>query len=219
MADVADKRTRDFLLRMMMEKARSRRKRMQTVLHYIVTRRRRLINVCLITLLLLLSRDNAITPAHSRSSRWLLRKNLGWFNFVWNTYFEEGFKKTFRVSRGTFQYILDRIRHVLQRATVNEEPISPECRLAVCLYRLARGDYYYTVAEMTGLGVSTVCTIVNDVTRAIVENLWEECVNKHMPKTEEDFKKKMMDMEELWQFPCCWSAIDGCHIPINSSIM
>ena len=99
--------------------------------------------------------------------------------------------------------------------TVNEEPISQECWLAVCLYRLARGDYYYTIAEMTGLGVSSVYTIVNDIMKAIVENLWEECVTKHMPKTEEDFKKKMMDMEELWQFPCCWSAIDGCHIPIK----
>ena len=118
-------------------------------------------------------------------------------NFVWNTYSEERFKKTFRVLRGTFQYILDRIRHILQRATVNEEPILPECWLAVCLYRLARGDYYYTIAEMTGLGVSSVYTIVNDIMKAIVENLWEECVTKHMPKTEEDFKKKMMDTEEL----------------------
>lgn len=22
-------------------------------------------------------------------------------------------------------------------------------------------------------------------------------------------------MEELWQFPCCWSAVDGCHLPIK----
>jgi hypothetical protein len=22
-------------------------------------------------------------------------------------------------------------------------------------------------------------------------------------------------MEERWQFPCCWAAIDGCHIPIK----
>ena len=22
-------------------------------------------------------------------------------------------------------------------------------------------------------------------------------------------------MEEAWQFPCCWSAVDGCHIPIK----
>ena len=24
-----------------------------------------------------------------------------------------------------------------------------------------------------------------------------------------------MDMEEIWQFPCCWSAVDGCHISIK----
>ena len=22
-------------------------------------------------------------------------------------------------------------------------------------------------------------------------------------------------MEELWQFPCSWAAVDGCHIPIK----
>lgn len=186
---------------------------MQTLFHYMVTRRRQLVNVCLVTVLLLLSRENA-SPEYSCSCR-RFGRNMGWFNCVWNTYSEERFKKTFRISRGTFHFILNRIRHVLQRVTVTEEPISPECRLAICLYRLARGDYYYTIAEMTGLGVSTVCTIVNEVTKAIVENLWEECVTKHMPKSEEEFKKKMMDMEELWQFPCCWSALDGCHIPIK----
>ena len=68
---------------------------------------------------------------------------------------------------------------------------------------------------MTGLGVSTVCTILNEVTKAIVENLWDECMTKHMPKTEEEFRNKMIDMEQLWQFPCCWFAVDGCHIPIK----
>lgn len=186
---------------------------MQTLFHYMVTRRRQLVNVCLVTVLLLLSQEN-VSSEYSRSCR-RFGRNMGWFNCVWNTYSEERFKKTFRISRGTFHFILNRIRHVLQRVTVTEEPISPECRLAICLYRLARGDYYYTIAEMTGLGVSTVCTIVNEVTKAIVENLWEECVTKHMPKSEEEFKKKMLDMEELWQFPCCWSALDGCHIPIK----
>ena len=68
---------------------------------------------------------------------------------------------------------------------------------------------------MTGLGVSSVCTICSEVTRAIVENMWEDCVNKHLPKTPEEFKTKIVDMEELWQFPYCWSAVDGCHIPIK----
>ena len=67
---------------------------------------------------------------------------------------------------------------------------------------------------MTGLGVSTVCSIVNEVTNAIVESLWEECVTKHMPKSEEEFKRKMV-IVVLWQFPCYWCALVGCHITIK----
>ena len=136
-----------------------------------------------------------------------LERNNGRFNTVWS-YSAKRFRKTFRVSRETFEF-------VRERNTINEVPVSPECtRLAICLYRLSRGDYYYTIAEVTRLGVSIVCTIRNEVTRAIVENLWLDCVSKYMPKTE-DFKKKILDMEEIWQFPYCWAAIDGCHIPIK----
>ena len=64
-------------------------------------------------------------------------------------------------------------------------------QIGTLLYRLGRGDYFYTIAEMAGLGVSTVCTIVDDVTQAIVNNLWSDCVTEHMPKTEDDFRKKI----------------------------
>ena len=43
-----------------------------------------------------------------------------------------------------------------------EEPISPECRRAICLYRLARGNYYYTLSEMSGLGTATIQGIVTN---------------------------------------------------------
>ena len=33
--------------------------------------------------------------------------------------------------------------------------------------------------------------------------------------SEEDFKKNIRDMEEIWQFRYWWAAIDGCHIPIK----
>ena len=29
------------------------------------------------------------------------------------------------------------------------------------------------------------------------------------------FLDKMVEMESVWQFPCCFGAIDGCHIPIK----
>jgi hypothetical protein len=75
------------------------------------------------------------------------------------------------MSRKTFRFILQHVRHKLLRDTITEEPITPECRLAIGLYRLSRGDYFFTISEMVGLGVSSVCTITNEVTIAIVENM------------------------------------------------
>ena len=57
---------------------------------------------------------------------WLVRN-------VCNTYSDARFKKTFRVSRDTFNFILNRIAPFLIRQTVTEEPITPALRLAfVC---------------------------------------------------------------------------------------
>ena len=98
-------------------------------------------------------------------------------------------------------FLLGRIRNLIEKATITEELISPEGRLAICLYRLARGDYYFTIAEMAGIGERTVGYIVNEVTTAIVECLWEDTVKKHMPKSEDEFRSKILDMEEAWQFP------------------
>ena len=120
------------------------------------------------------------------------------------------------MSRATFSFILNRIEPLLVRQTVTEEPTTPELRLALCLYRLARGDYLYTIAEMAGLGVSTVSTIIREVCQGIlVDQFWKESVSSHMPETQEDYMEKMLDMEEFLQFPCCWAAIDGCHITMK----
>ena len=105
------------------------------------------------------------------------------------------------------------LRCLLSRQTVTEDPISPDERLAICLYRLGRGDYYYTIAEMVGRSVSTVSSIVEEVSQVLVKHLWNDCVSIHFPDLTEAFEN--LDMESLWQFPCCWAAIDACHIPIK----
>lgn len=191
---------------------RRRSKLLEIGMALAVSRRQVQIRAFVLAALLLLSQNNS--RVYHRSCR-RLRRNQGWWDLIWNTYSVERFKKTFRVSRSTFNYILCRIHHKLERKTVCEEPISPECRLAICLYRLGRGDYFYTISEMVGLGQSTVSTIVNEVNEAIVTCMWKECVTAHMPVTEEEFQNKILDMEELWQFPFSWGAVDGCHIPIK----
>ena len=97
-----------------------------------------MLQASLFSILLLPSQGHARAP---RSCRRLTR-NGGWWHLVWTSYSDRRFKQTFRVSRGTFQYILKQV--------VTEEPVSPECRLAICLYRLGRADYLSTIAEMTG---------------------------------------------------------------------
>ena len=195
---------------------RRRRMLLQSVVMYNAYRRRRMMVLLCLAGLLLLSRhqNNATERVYRRSCRRLIR-NCGWWELVWNSYSDERFKKTFSVSKDTFNFILSRIRHDLERETINEDPICPECRLGICLYRMGRGDYYYTIAEMSGLGVSTVHAIVTQVCASIVQNLWQENITEHMPQSEEDFKGMKEDMNNMWQFPFCWAAIDGCHIPIK----
>ena len=144
-----------------------------------------------------------------------LPRNICWWQTVLKTYSEKRFKQTFRVSRKTFNFLLPGIHHNSERQTLCEEPVSPEFRLAICLYHLERCDSFYSIAEVVGLGRSTVATIVNDVSEAIVSCLWKECVVSLMPNTEQEFKDKIMDMEELWKFPYRWAAVDSCHIAIK----
>ena len=195
-----------------MFKAKQRRKKLRSISLLIISMRKKRLQI-LIALLNVLQIYLQRREVH-RSCRRLGRNN-GWWEMVWNNYSDERFKKTFRVSKDTFTFILTHIRHELERHEVNEEPISPECRLGICLYRLARGDYYYTISEMSGLGVSTIQGIVSQVSQAIVENLWNDSVANLTPVSEEDYKQLMENMINMWQFPFCWGALDGCHIPIK----
>ena len=95
------------------------------------------------------------------------------------------------------------------------EPLSPECRLAICLYLSGRGDYLSTTAEMTGLACPKSCCIAIAVSEAIVNNLRQDNVGKYFPSAEEEFMDKMVEIELGWQFPCCFGAIVGGHIPIK----
>ena len=75
---------------------------------------------------------------------------------------------------------------------MTEDPISPEKRLGVYLYRLARGDYHYTIAEMAEIGVATVSTVVDEVCEAIVKNMWAISVDRHFPEGEVFIKSQCM---------------------------
>ena len=119
------------------------------------------------------------------------------------------------MSRATFNHILVRIHDKLLKKTVTEKPIPPDFRLAITIYKLARGDYIYAIGEMCGLAKSTVCVIVTETCSAIINTLWDDTVKKYFPTSRNDFKESMAKFGEEWQFPYAFAAVDGSHLPIK----
>ena len=113
------------------KEGRRRRLQMQLALNNLAARRKRFLNLAFL-LVLLISRRKITVPRPVRSCR-RLKRNTGWWENVFNTYSDARFKKTFRVSRDTFHFILNHIAPFLIRQTVTEEPITPALRLAICL--------------------------------------------------------------------------------------
>lgn len=150
----------------------------------------------------------------ARSCRRFLR-NTGWWDLVRDTYSPERFYETLRMSRTTFNYILERIHDKLLKKTVTEAPIPPDFRLAITIYKLARGDYIFTIGEMSGLAKSTVCVIVKETFSAIINTLWDDTVTKYFPTSSDDFEESMAKFGEEWQFPYAFAAVDGSHLPIK----
>lgn len=143
------------------------------------------------------------------------QRNKGWWENVRDTYNDNRFFETFRMSRATFYHILAKISEHISREWVVEEPLAPDFRLAVTIYRLTRGDYIYTIGEMCGIAKATVCAIVNETCRVIVDHLWDDNVKMLFPEKENDFQQSMETFGKEWQFPYAFAAIDGSHIPIK----
>ena len=164
-----------LLLLLLIKMERTKRRNLRQRIVALVVQRKRFLLRCSLILSFLIQCYETVESSRTRSCR-RYRRNMGFWEMAWKTYNDSRFKKTFRVSRRTFEYILQNIRHDILKEVVTELPISPECRLAICLYRLGRGDYLYTIAELFGRGVATVHRVVEEVCDAIIKNLWKESV-------------------------------------------
>ena len=117
--------------------------------------------------------------------------------------------------KGRWHVLSSKCESKVETVKSTEDAVPPEFRLGVCLYRLGRGNYCYTISELAVLGVSTVCEVVIEVSQAIVENLLDNEVASHFPQNANELRRKMEEMDEKWQFTCAFAAIYGCHISIK----
>ncbi|KAJ8384919.1 hypothetical protein AAFF_G00197270 [Aldrovandia affinis] len=144
---------------------------------------------------------------------WKLQRPHGqlFWSSVLNNFDEEQWREHFRMSRNTFEYVLQLVEATLRRKTTRwRKPIEPQRRLAIVLWWYATPSEYRTISCLFGVGVSTVCKLVRQVTSALKTTLLKRFIC--LPKGD-----RLQDTLEGFAdrgYPMCAGAIDATHIPI-----
>lgn len=98
-------------------------------------------------LLLFCCSASLLTPvrAHERSSMW-------WENIVGCNFMEEDWLANFRMSKNTFNFLCNELRHHITRNdTVMRKAISVEHRIAIALWYLASNADFRTISHLFGV--------------------------------------------------------------------
>lgn len=126
---------------------------------------------------------------------------------------DDQWKAQFRVSRTTFDFLLEEVGPVVERRRTNyRNPIEPRRRLAIALWYLACSGEYRSIARLFGVGIATVCMIVRQVTAAILQRLYHRFVSLSDGVRLDDTLRAFRER----RCPQCAGAIGITHIPISA---
>jgi len=136
--------------------------------------------------------------------------SLAWFDMAEASFTDEQWYSNFRVTSGTFTYVLHVIyEDIFRQDTSMRKAVTAKRRLAIALYYLASTSEYRTISNLFGVSISFVCSCIKDVCNAITK-LMSSAIS--FPSGE-NLLHVIQGYEE-WGFPMCAGAIDGTHIPI-----
>ena len=137
-----------------------------------------------------------------------------WWEDVYATGDDVIFRKTLLMKRETFNFILGEInQEVVEEPTnMKPRPTTPECQLALTLYRLAHGCTLTTLEDLFGESVTNCGNIFNHVCRVLVAVLYDWYVR--LPETDAEWETELRGFLENYEFPCV-GAWDGFHVYIT----
>ena len=115
--------------------------------------------------------------------------------------------ENFHLSKNTFDYLCTQLTpHLQYQDTHLQKAISVKKRVAITIWTLASSAEYRTVSHLFGIGQSTVCEVVHEICRAIVDHL----LPKYIRFPSCDQQQQYIDsFEDKWGVPQCIGAIDG----------
>ncbi|CAM4299969.1 unnamed protein product [Leuciscus chuanchicus] len=121
----------------------------------------------------------------SKRRLWMVQRPQGavfWSNVLEN-FNEDQWWQHFRMSRDTFEFVLQLVELSLRRKLTNcRKPLEPRRRLAIVLWWYATPGEYRTISCLFGVGLSTVCTLVHEVTATLKTKLLKRFIS--LPKGE-----------------------------------
>ncbi|XP_035711322.1 putative nuclease HARBI1 [Folsomia candida] len=120
------------------------------------------------------------------------------------------FREKFRLRRAEAEFIVEKIGQNLINSEKNMA-LTPRQQLLVALHWLGCGSPYHCVADMHGIGKSTVCRIVRRVVDSTIEIMFQDIV--HWPDNTDDIAQEFL---RIGGFPSVAGCVDGTLIKIDS---
>ena len=128
------------------------------------------------------------------------------------TFTDRDWIENFRDSRSTSLILCEQLKPSIQRRTTQLcKSICVEHRVAITLWGPATCGEYHTIAHLFGVARCTVCVIVHDTCKAIVDVLLKTYIK--FPQGD-DLSNVVAGFKNKWGMIQCAGSIDGCHDPV-----
>ena len=130
-----------------------------------------------------------------------------------HAYDDIDFISRYRLSKQTFNNILDRISPNLEKVTQRSESISATDQLAATLRYYATGSFQMVIGDTCGLSQPSIYVYraISSVS-AELDKLWDQTI--FFPVESSDIRTVKQQFYNIASFPNVVGCIDGTHIPI-----
>ena len=139
-----------------------------------------------------------------------------WFNEICLNMPDFEFKRHFRLTRSTFEWLCCEIVPLLRRNS--HEPgiigLAWEQKIGASLWFLATGECFRSIGERFGMGESTVSYALRQFFDVIIAKFLAAKII--FPNTELEINGIMSGFKGIGKIPNVIGAIDGSHIPIKA---
>ena len=140
-----------------------------------------------------------------------------WFDQICLNMPDFEFKRHFRLTRSTFEWLCCEIIPLLRRNSNESDNIiglAWEQKIGASLWFLATGECFRSIGNRFGMGISTFSYALRDFIHVIIENFLAEKII--FPSTESEINRIENGFKKLGKIPNVIGAIDGSHIPIKT---